>query len=317
MSDKVKPEKPEMPMVYGGFHKHRTPERLASNYPQGDGHVGCPHCHGRGVVIVPEERRPPFCVGEVTEACKCIRLRDTLDNLNRAWKGLSKIKPVDESSLVDYTEQDLWITSAFRDTHDLKAEMARIGRTMGPSWFFRVITDIDMMTTWLYSANEVLDPDVAVKRTRAENQHSRLTDLVEPPDLLVIRLGAKAARNVAAPEVFLECLLHRDQMDKPTWVVDTITMPLEDGHISYDLRVGDHLSDWDTFDLSGGRKVKPGQIRDMSLPASSPRPTPSTSDSSLGGGDRYQPMGDQIVKEKLVTKKSKPRGRKSPKGKKK
>jgi len=60
-----------------------------------------------------------------------------------------------------------------------------------------------------------------------------LVDFIEPPELLVIQLGVKAARNNAMPEVFLETLRHRAFTGKPTWVFDQPDNPFNSNHLCY------------------------------------------------------------------------------------
>lgn len=221
---------------------------MQTDYPQGDGRSDCPACKGRGVVSVAKEKLPLWLPMGATMPCQCVRERDMRDHLETVWKLLSTAEPVVKTPLQGSLDKaNLWVTAPLEL---LKGHLAKLARDRGLKWKARVITDIDLMTTWLYSANEVLDPDVEMARERGENTSTRITDLVEPPDLLIIRLGAKAARNVAAPEVFLEALNHRQHLGKPTWIVDTPGYPLDNQHICFDYRVGDFLSDWPRLQLS-------------------------------------------------------------------
>jgi hypothetical protein len=80
-------------------------------------------------------------------------------------------------------------------------------------------------------------------------EKATLVDLVDPPDLLVIRLGVKSARNSAMPEVLLEALAHRSHVGKPTWICDQPTKKLDPSHISFSPDVADFLRGWDHFAL--------------------------------------------------------------------
>lgn len=210
---------------------------MNTDYPHGDGLSTCLKCKGRGVVSVSNDQLSPMLF-EATKPCICVRARDIRDHLEHGWKGLSSAKPIKESPLRDQTNASVWITASLKS---LQEHLCGVAIRQGISWFFRVITDIDLMTTWLSSADDVFDADVAEQRQYAENTYSRLTDLVEPPKLLIIRLGAKAARNVATPEVLFEALLHRQHLSKPTWVVDSPSAPLDPTHLAYSQDVMDHL----------------------------------------------------------------------------
>jgi len=223
-------------------------DRSKTDFPLGDGHPDCPDCKGRGVVPVPQEERPLYAVGEVTQFCRCTFRRDLMDNLKRAWTHLLSVKGAKDSPLVGRERDCLWIHAPLPA---LKAHLRAVGIRQSPRWRFKVISDMDLMTTWLYSADEVIDPDVSESRSRGRNQHARISDLVEPYSLLIIRLGVKAARNQATPEVFLEALLHREQEALPTWIVDRPGYPLQEGHLAWSPEVQDYLEEWEWVTLEG------------------------------------------------------------------
>ncbi len=223
-------------------------DRTETDFPQGDGHIDCPDCKGRGVLVIPKEELPPHALPGTTRFCGCVHRRDLMDNLKRGWKPISKVPSAPNSPLLGKQRSNVWLRSPLPD---LKQHIRAAACKMAPRWRFKVITDTDLMTTWLYSANEVYDADVNQARTRAENNSSRITDLVEPWELLIIRLGVKAARNNATAEVFLEALLHRQQIDRPTWVVDSSSWPLRDGHLAWDVRVQEFLDDFEFIEIGG------------------------------------------------------------------
>ena len=220
------------------------------SYPQGDGIPDCPHCRGRGVRQIPKERMPPGSIIPETEPCPCVRLRDIKANMDRGWKGLSRAKRVDETPLIKHITKDLWVTCTMAG---FRGHLARVALVVGkdnPRWFFRVITDVDLMNAWLSKGIEVFDADVDVHRKQQPvSRYADLMDLVEPPTLLIIRLGVKAARNVATPEVLLEALNHRAHIDKPTWIVDQPYQRLHEGHISWDQHVEHFLEEWECAEL--------------------------------------------------------------------
>lgn len=226
-----------------------NPERAETDYPQGDGKIDCPLCKGRGVVPIPEEERPAYLLPGTTRYCECVRKRDLMDNLKAGWAPLAKVKSAKNSPLISKTGKSIWL----RITDDqLRQHLRAAVLKRSPRWSFKVITDSDLITSWLYSANEVFDADVGASRARGDNTATRITDLVEPYDLTIIRTGFKAARNAATPEVFLEALLSRAHLDKPTWVVDTPSAPLRQGHRAWDEDVQRFLTDhFEFIDMSG------------------------------------------------------------------
>lgn len=256
--------------------------------PKFPGDPNCPHCEGKGVIMVSEEaalryddkgearRKVP---GIFTyEECTCVYYKRVIRNVERGWKGLYKAPrlPKDETSpLEDYWRDDLWVTAT---NETFKAHLRWLALRRPPSWNFDVVSDSDLMVSWLASAAlkgvEILDPDAATVSMR------RLTvvDLVEPPSLLVIRLGVKAARNQAMSEVFLEALSHRAHIGRPTWVFDQPDQPLDHTHKCWSSGVEGYLSDWPHFSLDKIMiQPTPHPARpNVRLPgSSSPAPTPS------------------------------------------
>jgi hypothetical protein len=250
------------------------------------GKPDCPHCGGDGVV--PVEEKEDFGAQKVLHPpsyrrCKCVLHLDIISNVDRGMPGLSKAPKVKESSLPEYREANLWITAS---KPWFTAHLRHVAIRQPPTWYFKVVSDVDLITAWLASAalkgQEILDPDAA----NVSLAHLTLVDLVTPPALLVIRLGVKAARNVAAPEVLLEALQYRAHLNLPTWLWDQPGYPLEEGHICYSPQVGDYLSDWKHLQVSASapRAVPKGtgDYEDMSLPS------PTRATLSAGGGGKAQ-----------------------------
>jgi hypothetical protein len=171
-----------------------------------------------------------------------------LGNVERGMRGLSKASPIKESPLSGREYEDLWITVP---KYTFMAHLRHIAIRKPPSWGFKVVSDADLMTAWLATASlagaEIFDAD-AVKTSLT---HATLVDLVDPPELLIIRVGVKAARNEAMPEVLLEALTHREHTAQPTWLWDQPHHPL-DGveHLSYSSQVAEHLAEWPRLRLS-------------------------------------------------------------------
>lgn len=193
-------------------------------YPSGNGDPECPLCGGRGVVTL-KVKGPPQ-----TKRCACVMRQALIDNVNRAWYGLSKVKPIKSTMLMEHTENNVWITGS---ENSLKAHLLSVGLRKKADWHFKVVSDADLITAWLgsYSVKgaEIFDPDVS----KVSSKHMNLVDLIEPPELLIIRLGVKKARNQAMGEVLWETLQHRIHINKPFWLVDSNDDPLTPSHICW------------------------------------------------------------------------------------
>lgn len=213
--------------------------KIVTDYPDGDGIPNCPDCKGRGVVAIPP--LPGMLVAGTTP-CLCVLRRDVLANVERGWRGLSKADKVPVSPLLTRETKSLWITASHRL---FKAHLRHVALRNGPKWGFVVVSDADLMDAWLSRVDDrdIYDGDVEqLRRQPVTSRYGALVDMVEPPELLVIMTGVKAARNSAMHEVLLEALRHREHINKPTWVVDQPDSPLANGHISYSPQVGDFLS---------------------------------------------------------------------------
>lgn len=168
-------------------------------------------------------------------------------------KGLSKAPRVEKSPLTKFLKKNLWVTAP---KGWLTAHLRHVAVRQPPSWYFKVVTDSGLMTAWLASASakgaEILDLDVS----QSTIKHINLEDLVLPPKLLILRTGVKHARNVAAPEVFLEALHLRESEDLPTWVWDTPEMRLAEGHIDWSYAVDDFLSSFPHINIQTKADIK-------------------------------------------------------------
>lgn len=200
--------------------------------------AGCDRCFGTGSLDVgTNDRGVP-----ITKPCTCQVARDIIRNLNNAWAGLATAPKVDSTPLSEYAEDDLYITAT---DATLRSHLRHVGLRRGPMWPFRVVTDADLMTAWLAPVSligkEILDPEAAP----VSAETATLVDLIEPPELLVLRLGVKSARNSAMPEVLLEALYHRTHVGKPTWVVDQPSRRFNPSHIAFSDDALNHLNQWE------------------------------------------------------------------------
>ena len=207
--------------------------------PEGNGDKNCPKCRGRGVVSMDVEGWP----GGAAQNCDCVFRRDLVSNVKRVWQVLLSVESVEFSPLLAMTGQSLWITAS---NYALRRHLRYVAFRMGTQWDARVIADATLMTAWLSTAKNVKDPDVLTMREdetrdRPSDHFMTLVDLAVPFDLLIIRLGVKAAKNREMSNVLIEAINERELIGKPTWVVDSPTKPLGPGHICYSDMVVDLL----------------------------------------------------------------------------
>ncbi len=196
----------------------------------------CEECGGFGMV--------PLRVGDVVRPpaftrCSCVLREDILYNAEQVMPGLLSALPVKRSPLSNKTTQDVWVTAPERW---FSSHLRHVAIRQSPIWVGRVVSDADLMTSWLATIAlkgvDILDADSFGVSTK----FLTLPDLVVPSDLLVIRMGVKAARNSACAEVLVEAINLRKSLKKPTWVWDQPEHPLAPGHLFWGGDVGSVLA---------------------------------------------------------------------------
>ncbi len=71
--------------------------------------------------------------------------------------------------------------------------------------------------------------------------YNSLADLVDAPDLIIIRLNELGYKNKAAPGVLEEAMRYRLDRDKPIWAISDIDKPFTVGCYAYSESVGELL----------------------------------------------------------------------------
>lgn len=223
---------------------------------EGPGKPDCEVCRGRGIIPVKFDDAPTQPTEGVRppqyDRCLCVLQQDIARNVERGMRKLMKAPVIPKSKFSKFLERDLWVTA---NKVTFMANLRHVAVRSPPTWYFKVVSDADLMTSWLASValkgKDILDPDAA----KVSLEHVTLVDLVMPPHLLIVRLGIKQARNVASPEVFLEALRHREHAGLPTWVWDTPEETLDRGHICWSHAVMEFLENWDHLTFRGGSQT--------------------------------------------------------------
>ncbi len=194
----------------------------------------CEICGGSGFTENPPEPPHPPTLNR----CSCMLKRDIIRNLENGLRGLSSVPSSRSSNLRGLEKKDLLITSGQEFLSHLKHVVANMPTT----WAFKVASDAELVTAWLGSiglqGKDILDPDAYMVST----QYVTIPDLVVPPDLLIIRMGVKVARNQAASEVLAEAVNTRFHEHRPTWIWEEPSYPLNPGHMFWSDKLGWTLS---------------------------------------------------------------------------
>jgi len=219
----------------------------------------CVVCSGTGKIQIPTKNAPPK-----ERLCACTIEGNINRKLEYAWKGLSKGSPIKDCPLVEFVKKNLWVTA---ETGWLRNHLRHVAVRQPLSWRFKIITDKELIAAWLATA-ALAGVDIFDKEA-FEIMASKFSieDLVQPYDLVVLRLGVKMARNSALPEVLMEALSLREHLDLPTWVWDQPTKPLGEGHRCFSMEVFSELQRWDRINgyrrsnISRKKEITPNRAR--------------------------------------------------------
>ena len=197
----------------------------------------CKICGGTGMVEAPPDPPHP----PAYDRCECALRGDILTNVERGYGGLSKAPVIKKSPLLGRHNKNLWVTTG----QTFFSHLRHVAVRQPATWAFKVVSDAELVTAWLATAGlgggEIIDPDAH----KVSTKYMTIPDLVTPPDLVVIRMGVKVARNVAAPEVLAEAINTRFHAGKPTWVWDEPAHPLDSGHLFWSDDVARILREWE------------------------------------------------------------------------
>lgn len=222
--------------------------------------TSCLKCGGTGSVEVEwTSPHPP-----TFRRCDCVLYKDILENVERGLKGLSIAPVIKSTPLYERDEESLWITAG----EEFLSHLRHVAIRKPIHWAFRVISDAELVTAWLASialkGEEIRDGDAH----KISTKYLTIPDLVVPPDLVIIRMGVKVARNAASPEVLAEAVNTRFHEGKPTWIWDEPHHPLNTGHlfwsdeVSRTLRAFPHLTDLGTPLRKRGSKLGEAPVQE-------------------------------------------------------
>lgn len=222
------------------------PEYDLTKDANGDGEKRCEKCKGRGVTYIPKSSPP------VSIRCECTIKKDSAYNMENAWKGLSKAPGVKSSKLLEYTRENLWVTSS---VPDFRNHLKTVADGMGHKWVFKVTSDSELVNIWLSKlGDDVMDPDFQLEGI---TEGMTLNRFVSFPSLLIIQLGVKVASNRETPSVVQEAISIRYHQDKPTWITDQPYAKLMEGHKAYSRNLIDTLQIFDFKRLHVGDQEAP------------------------------------------------------------
>ncbi len=221
----------------------------------------CPKCKGYGFTLTEEV----YMGSPVTVQCVCM-LKEALKlQCEKAWKDLSSV-PVDRKSpMIGKMKENLRLIAS---QNELAIHLrTAILSERNPILNIRVVSDATLISAWLSNVSEdnKVDPDLI----RDINVRG-LEDLAEAPDLLIVRLGVKRARNSATSEVLIETIELRQHLNRATWIVEEPSKPLQEGHLAWSSALEETLNGWKIYNVSGSDSFATSVKKKPNLSLSSP-----------------------------------------------
>lgn len=254
---------------------------------RGAGDPACPRCAGRG--SIESDASGPYII---TAPCPCARLVRLQAQIAACWPpGLPAETPAPRSVLVGKHGRELRIRA---DLPILRRHLARALVEAGSIFPCRIVSDLDLASTWLANAGRVEDEEVAdrLAERSVEDHHTRIVDLVAPPQLLILLVGIKAAQLKDLPDLVLEAVRCRQQRGRATWIVDSATAPLRRGGCpAWSPQLEAELAAWPTVRLEAASS--PGEEGvDLSAAPAAPavrQPEPHPKVQAACADEQWQP----------------------------
>lgn len=183
----------------------------------------CAKCGGREVV----ERD-----GKLHE-CVCSLIKRVAASMPPYVRKADVLPAHLELPIVRAVDQSVYVVAAWSDMKAvIKAVMLK-----NPNKLVRVTSDAEIRDVFVGSkskASKTADYDGEI--------FNNLQDLMDPPDLMIVRLNEMAYKNKAAAGALEEALSYRLDREKPTWVLSNLDKRFVQGSFSYSDSVAELLS---------------------------------------------------------------------------
>ena len=136
--------------------------------------------------------------------------------------------------IIDFTGKQLFIISSWTDMKAIiKAVMIKHHKK-----HFRITSDREIRDVYVGSRSAT-----AVAAVEGDGQvFNNLQDLMDAPDLVLVRLNELSYKNKAASGALEEALSFRLDRDKPTWVISNTDHPFNEASHAYSESVWDLIS---------------------------------------------------------------------------
>lgn len=174
--------------------------------------------------------------------------------------------------LIDAIYRSFFIISQWADMRSfIKLIMIRHRKK-----FLRITSDREIRDVYVGSASRS-----ARGEDSKEPVYNSLQDLVETPDLLLIRLNELGYKNKAAPGALEESLCYRLDRNLPIWILSDASRPFGQGSFSYSENVWSIICSMDKFKI------------DPILPSSAPLNVSDVVGSTVQTGVQDSPLAPE------------------------
>jgi hypothetical protein len=181
------------------------------------GHDDCDKCEGKGHIPV-ENTDKAYNPFPNYRRCICLVQRQFRTSVG---EDIYNADSIESSPFMEWIEDDVFIKGR---RNQMLPHLRYVLFNMGAQFFFREVTDRDLVDAWLGKDDrtDVADQDI-------QTGYKNLTDASMPPDLLMIRMGVKKTPNKELPNVIFEAVKSRRDQGFPTWLMNSPTYPFRKG----------------------------------------------------------------------------------------
>ena len=171
---------------------------------------------------------------------------------------------VEKGVTLDRTTENIFIKSNWSTVRPHLRLALGYRHNLEPTFRYVILTDERIVN--VYVGNERYGSRSKKNRDEQDNFNG-LKDLVESPNLVVIRLGFLGWKNVAAPGSLKQSLMLREAARRPTWVVMN---PEGEYPISWNEEVAAYIAEH--FEVVELKRTGPDLPPSMSVEVEEPRP---------------------------------------------
>lgn len=186
--------------------------------------ASCKICDGEGVIEIE---------GKLLE-CECSLLRRISASMPPYIRKTDVAPQHLVLPIIDFVDKQLFVISAWNDMKAIiKAVMIKYHEK-----HFRITSDREIRDVYVGSRSAT-----ASAATEGDGLvFNNLQDLMDAPDLVIVRLNELSYKNKAAPGALEEALSFRLDRDKPTWVISDTNRSFNEASHAYSESVWDLIS---------------------------------------------------------------------------